>query len=178
MAKRISARRHAQAVFQIALESKELERWQTDLETIVDTLKEPEITAALESPKLRLEEKKRILETILPGITPAAMNLAYFLVAKNRLRILSDLLAEFRRLLNAHYGREMAEVVTAVPISDEDKNRIRERLAALVDKELVLSVKVDPNVKGGLTAKVGDKLVDGSVRTTLEDLRRSLAQTW
>lgn len=164
-------------MFRIALESKELERWQSDLEIMVGALQYPEVTAVLENPKLRLEEKRRILETILPGITPTAMNLAYFLVAKNRLRILSDLLAEFKRLLSAYYGREVAEVVTAVPISDEDRDRIKERLAALVDKELVLTLKVDPDIEGGLVARVGDKLVDGSVRTRLQDLRRSLAQT-
>ncbi|MBM4462121.1 MAG: ATP synthase F1 subunit delta [Chloroflexi bacterium] len=177
MPKGISAKRHAQAVFQIALEGKQLERWQSDLETIAGTLKSPEITAMLESPKLRLEEKRRVLEAILPGITPAAMNLAYFLVAKNRLRILPDLLAEFRRLLNAYHGREVAEVVTAVPISDEDRDRIKKRLAALVGKELVLTLKVNPEIEGGLVARVGDKLVDGSIRTRLQDLRRSLAQT-
>lgn len=164
-------------MFQIALEGKQLERWQSDLETIAGTLKSPEITAMLESPKLRLEEKRRVLEAILPGITPAAMNLAYFLVAKNRLRILPDLLAEFRRLLNAYHGREVAEVVTAVPISDEDRDRIKKRLAALVGKELVLTLKVNPEIEGGLVARVGDKLVDGSIRTRLQDLRRSLAQT-
>jgi F-type H+-transporting ATPase subunit delta len=68
------------------------------------------------------------------------------------------------------------EVVTAIPISDEERDEIKEKLAALVDKELVLSVKVDPNVMGGLTARVGDKLVDGSVRTRLQDLRRSLTK--
>jgi len=176
MVKDISARRYAQAVFQIALESKELERWQSDLEKMVDALKDHQVTAALENPRLRLEEKEKILETILSGITPRAMNLAYFLVAKHRLRILPDLLAEFRRLLNAYYGREMVEVVTAIPISDEERDEIKEKLAALVDKELVLSVKVDPNVMGGLTARVGDKLVDGSVRTRLQDLRRSLTK--
>jgi len=177
MAKGITATRHAQAVFEIALENDDLDRWQSDLEVMVDTLKDRQIVALLENPKLKIGEKTGVLEKILPGITPKAMNLAYFLVAKNRLRLLPDLLAEFRRLLNAHYGREVAEVVTAVPVSDEDRKKIEKRLAALVGKDLVLALKVDPDVTGGLIAKVGDKLLDSSVRTRLQDLRRSLAKT-
>ena len=175
MAKGVSGRRHAQAVFEIALENNELDRWQADLETMANVLGNPEIAALLEYPKLDASKKRDILQNILPGITPTAMNLAYFLVAKNRLRILPDLLAEFGRLLNAHYGREEAEVVTAVPISDEEKERITKDLAAIAGKEVVLSLKVDPDIMGGLVARIGDKLIDGSVRTRLKDLRRSLA---
>lgn len=174
MAKGISARRHAQAVFQIALENNELDRWQSDLEAMAGTLEDPQTVAMLENPKLKLGEKRSILENILPGVTPTAMNLAFFLVAKNRLRILSDLLDEFRRLINAHYGKEVAEVVTAVPVSDKDKVKIEKGLGALVGKDLILTLKVDPEIKGGMVAKVGDKLVDGSIRTRLQDLRRSL----
>ncbi len=174
MAKGISARRHAQAVFQIALDNNALDRWQSDLEAMAGTLEDPQTVVMLENPKLKLGEKRNILENILPGLTPTAMNLAFFLVAKNRLRLLPDLLSEFRRLINAHYGKEVAEVVTAVPVSDKDKVKIEKGLAALVGKDLVLTLKVDPEIKGGMVAKVGDKLVDGSIRTRLQDLRRSL----
>ncbi|RLC93632.1 MAG: F0F1 ATP synthase subunit delta [Chloroflexi bacterium] len=174
MAKGVSAKRHAQAVFQIALETGQLDRWQRDLEVMADTLAEPGLVALLENPKVKLDEKREVLEKVLPDIAPAAMNLAHFLVAKNRLRILPGMLTEYERLLNAHYGREVAEVSTAVPISDEEKERVRKRLAELLGKELVIKVKVDPDVMGGLVARVGDTLVDGSVRTRLRDLRQSL----
>jgi len=176
MARAVSTKRHAQAVFQIALEKEEIEKWQADLEAIADALKNPELVALLENPKLRFSEKERILQNIFTGISPTAMNLVYFLVAKNRLRILEDLVVEYRRLVNAYYGRETAEVVAAVPLSNEEKERIEKRLATITGKEVVLSLKVDPNIMGGLVAKVGDKLIDGSVRTSLQDLRRGLIE--
>lgn len=174
MARAASARRHAQAVFQIALEKKELEKWQADLEIIANVLKDPQLIGLLENPKLRFSEKEKVLQNILAGISPLAMNLIYFLTAKNRLRIVADLVVEYRRLMNAYYGRETAEVVTAIPLSDEEKERLQKRLAALTGKKLVLVTRVEPDIMGGLVAKVGDRLMDGSVRTRLQELRRDL----
>jgi len=174
MTKGISGKRHAQAVFQIGLEKDELSRWRDDLETMASILGNPHVAALLENPKLNLHQKGEILQNTMPGIAPTAMNLACFLVAKNRLRILPDLTSEFERLLNAHYGREQAEVTTAVPISNEERDKIEEYLAAIVSKRIVLNLKVDPDTLGGLVARIGDKLIDGSVRSSLEELRRSL----
>jgi len=176
MARAVSAKRHAQAVFQIALEKEEIEKWQADLETIAESLRNPELVALLENPKLRFSEKEKVLQSILTGISPTAMNLVYFLVAKNRLRIVEDLVIEYQRLVNAYYGRETAEVVTAVPLSNEEKERLQKRLATITHKEVVITTQVDPDIMGGLVAKVGDKLIDGSVRTRLQELRSGLIE--
>jgi F-type H+-transporting ATPase subunit delta len=176
MARGVSARRHAQAVFQIALEKEEIEKWQADLEAIASALKNPELVALLENPKLLFSQKEKILQSILTGVSPIAMNLIYFLVAKNRLRIAEDLLIEYQRLVNAYYGRETAEVVTAIPLSNEEKERLQKRLAKVTRKEVVITTQVDPEIIGGVMAKVGDKLIDGSVRTRLQDLRKGLIE--
>ena len=72
MVKAFSARRHAQAVFQIALENNNLERWQADLDIMVDSLKDSQLIALLENPKLRFSEKVKILQDLLVGINPLA----------------------------------------------------------------------------------------------------------
>lgn len=176
MAKGISARRHAQAVFQIAMEKKNLEAWQADLQRIADALKHPQLVTLLENPKLHFSEKEKVLQNILKGVSPVAMNLVYFLVVKNRLRIVEDLVAEYQRLMNAHYGRETADVITAIPLSDEEKERLQKRLAMITRKEIVINTQVDPDIIGGLVAKVGDQLIDGSVRTKLKELKKSLIE--
>ena len=162
-------------MFEIALENKTLEKWQSDLETLVVVLGNAEVAVLLENPKVSFSNKREMLHTILPSVAPQAMNLAYLLVARNRLRILADLLTEFRRLVNEYHGREEAQVVTAVPIGDEEKRIIEKQLATIVGKDVVASSKVDPNILGGLVARLGDRLVDGSVRTKLHDLRRRMA---
>ena len=176
MARAVLAKRHAQAVFQIALEKEEIEKWQADLEVIANALKNPELVALLENPKVFFSEKEKILQNILTGVSPIAMNLVYFLVAKNRLRIVEDLVVEYQRLVNAYYGRETAEVVTAIPLSNKEKERLQKKLATITRKEVVITTQVDPDIIGGVVAKVGDKLIDGSVRTRLQDLRKGLIE--
>ena len=176
MARVASARRHAQAVFQIALERGELDLWRGDLERISEAMKDPLIYAFLESPKIRFDEKARVLSQHLEGVNPLAMNLAYILIARRRLGIAGDIVAEYQRLVDEHRGIAQAEVATAVPVDEEVKDKLVHRLGALVGKEIVLSTRVDPSLIGGLVARVGDKLIDGSTRAKLDTLRNSLIE--
>ncbi len=161
-------------MFRIALESDQLDRWQTDLATMATVLQDAEIVAFLENPKVSLERKRDLLRRALGGITPAAMNLAYLLVAKKRLRMVPSLVAEYRHLVYAHKGIVEADVVTAIPITDQEEERIGRDLAAITGKTVMLAATVDAEIMGGLVVRVGDKLMDGSVRTRLQELRRSM----
>ena len=174
MARGISAKRHAQAVFQVALQRNELARWRADLETIGSTLKDPQLFALMKHPKFRISEKIKLLGDIFTEINPLAMNLVCFLVAKNRLSLLDEITTEYDRLVDAQEGREHADVVTAIPLEEEDAGRLRDNLAQLTGKEIVLSAEVDSEIVGGLVVRVGDKLIDGSVRTRVQELKESL----
>ena len=174
MAKAASARRHAQAAFQIALERDELDLWREDLERIAVAIKDPFIYAFLAGPKVPFSEKSRILGQRLEGINPLAMNLAYLLVARGRLRIVEDMVDEYRRLVDEHRGIAHAEVAAAILVDEEVKDRLISRLGSLVSREVVLQVKVDPSLIGGIIARIGDKIIDGSTRSRLVSLRESL----
>lgn len=174
MAKAASARRHAQAAFQIALERGELDLWRGDLERVVAAIKNPLLYAFLASPKIPFSEKARILSQHLEGITPLAMNLAYLLVARRRLRIVEDMVDEYGRLVDEHRGIAHAEVVAAIPVDEEIKDRLARRLGSLVGHEIVLKVRVDPSLIGGIIARIGDKIIDGSTRSRLVSLRESM----
>jgi F-type H+-transporting ATPase subunit delta len=175
MAKGVSGKRHAQAVFQIALEEKQLDRWLTDVERIAAVLGDAEIAAVLANPKVSPEKKKDLLDRGLAGISPTAMNLAQLLVARNRLHLVQSLAVEYKRLMNAYGGVELAEVTTAIPISDQDGERVGKGLAAISGKRVTLELDVDPGILGGFVARLGDKLIDASARTRLQELRKSIA---
>ena len=175
MAKGVSGRRHAQAVFQIALEEKQLDRWLADVERIAAVLGDAEIAAVLSNPKVSPEKKKDLLERGLKGVSPTAMNLAQLLVARNRLHLVESLAVEYKRLMNAYGGMELAEVTTAIPISDQEGERVGKGLAALSGKKVTLELGVDPEILGGFVARLGDKLIDASARTRLQELRKSIA---
>ncbi len=176
MAKRRAyARRYAQAVFQIAMEKGESDRWQSDLRRIASLSQDAEFVTLLENPKLRFNDKTRLLSESLSDISPLALNLVYLLLVKGRLGIAGEIAEEYQRLLDGQRGIEPAEVITAVPLDDEDKLRLAERLSAIVGKKVVIKPEVDPSLIGGIVARVGGKLLDGSVRGRLDALKKGLS---
>jgi F-type H+-transporting ATPase subunit delta len=174
MPKKAYGRRYAQAVFEIALEKKELERWQTDFEKIVDAIGDDTFLAALESPKIKINDKSRLLSRRLRGISPLALNLVLMLISRGAIGMIGDIAEEYRRLLDAYHGIQTAEVVTAIPLDDRDKDRLATRLGTLVGSKVVLKPEVDPDIIGGIIARVGGKLLDGSTRSKLAALKREL----
>jgi F-type H+-transporting ATPase subunit delta len=170
------AKRHAQAVFQIALEKKEVEKWRSELKTIAATLGDPQLQAILEDPKIRLGDKENLVNKCLPEISQLALNFVYLLVARQRLSILDQIVAEYERMADAHMGLERAKVITAIPIDEEGQKKLSERLAAITGKKIVLTTEVDPAIIGGFVARVGDELIDGSTKAKLEALKRRLIQ--
>ncbi len=177
MPKKASARRYAQAVFEIALERKELEQWQSDLKKLVDTVSDDTFLAALESPKIKFEDKARLLSERLTDINPLALNLVYILITRAGVGMIVNIAEEYQRLLDGYHGIEPAEVITAVPLDDKDIQKLTENLGALVGKKVVLKSEVDPDILGGIIARVGGKLLDGSTRSKLVALRRELVGT-
>ncbi len=174
MARKVHAGRYAQAVFEVALEREELDRWQSDLRKIAGLAEDATIIAFLESPKIHFESKTRLLSERLSDINPLALNLAYLLVTKGRIGAVGDIADEYQRLVDAYRGIEQAEVTTAVPLGEEDKLRLGERLSAIIGKKVVVMPKVDTSIIGGIIARVGDKLIDGSTRSRLAALKNEL----
>ncbi len=175
MAVRFYARRYSQAVFEMALEAKELDRWQSDLRKIASLAEDATLAAFLESPKIHFDDKTRLLSERLDGINPLALNLAYLLVARGRLSMIGDIADGYQRLLDSYRGIEPAEVITAIPLGEEDKLKLAEHLSAVVGKKVVLKTEVDSRLIGGLIARIGGKLLDGSTRSKLEALKKELA---
>jgi len=177
VARRGYARRYSQAVFEIALETKELDRWQSDLKKVVSVVGDAAFMALLESPRFHFEDKARLLSERLRGINPMALNLVLLLVTRGRLSIIGDIADGYQRLLDSYRGIESAEVTTAVPLDDKDKLRLAEHLGAIVGKKVKLKCEVDPSLIGGIVARIGDKLLDGSTRSKLMALKRELVST-
>ena len=174
MAKRGYAKRYSQAVFEIALERKELDKWQADLRKIASLGDDATIVAWFESPKFHFDVKAKLLSEQLGDINPLALNLAYLLIARGRLSMAGDIADEYQRLLDSYRGIEQAEVTTAVPLDDEDKTRLTERLSAVVGKKVVLKPQVDSSLLGGIIARIGYRLLDGSTSSRLLALKREL----
>lgn len=174
MAKKANARRYAQAIFEIALEKKELDRWQADLRKIVGAVSDETFLAALNSPKIKIEDKSRFLKERLGDVNPLALNLTLLLISRSGFSLIKQIADEYQNLLDSYHGIETAEVTTAVPLDDRDKKKLAEKLGTLVGARIELKTQVDPEILGGVIAKVGGKLLDGSTRSKLAALKKEL----
>jgi len=176
LASTAQAKRYAQAVFQIAQQTGEFDKWLSDLGTLASLDHNDIFVRALETPNLSASDRARLISDRIRGIGPLAINLVNLLLERGRITLLPAVFAEYRRLLDAHRGIERAEVVTAVALSDEDKRRVEEGLTAITGKRTVIDARVDPSVIGGVVARFGGKLLDGSTRSRLEALKKEIGQ--
>ena len=176
MAKVTSGKRYAQAAFKLALEKGELDSWQASLKKIADITTDEKLVALLENPKLSFETKKALLAELLGKINPLALNLAYLLVHKDKLGIAGDISQQYDRLLDTHYGVEHVEVITALPLDDNDRERISSRFEEIIGHKVIIDAQVDPFIVGGIKARIGDTLIDGSVKGKLGALKKSLVE--
>jgi F-type H+-transporting ATPase subunit delta len=104
-----------------------------------------------------------------------ATNLVMLLIESDRVRDVGGIEEEFNRLADEAAGRVRATVTTAVQLSAEDRERVADGLSRRLGKDVDLEVLVDPHILGGLKLQYGDRLVDASVATRLQQLRRRLA---
>jgi F-type H+-transporting ATPase subunit delta len=171
--KKFNARRYARAVFEIALEKNELERWRSDLDKIVEAVGDEAFLAVLESPKIKFEDKSRLLAH-LGGIDPLALNLVRLLIARGGVNMLPEIAAEYRRMLDEYHGIQTAAIVTAVPLDKREEDKLAKILGDRVGKKVVLQPAVAPEIIGGIVARVGGKLLDGSTSGRLTALKKEL----
>jgi F-type H+-transporting ATPase subunit delta len=170
----------AQEIFKTALEKKELNRWQTDLRRIAGLARDSALLALLENPKVSSDEKVEALSGRLVEVSPGALTLVAELVAKGRLAVIDEIAEEYQKLVDNYRGvegAEVAEVTTAIELDDKERLALAQRLTDIIGRPIVLKPKVDPNLIGGIVIRVGDKLIDGSVRSKLEALRREISRT-
>jgi F-type H+-transporting ATPase subunit delta len=171
-----SGKRYAQAAFELALERKELESWQEGLKKMADITSDQELMSLLENPRLPFSAKKTLLQTRLGEMHPLILNLGLLLVKKGILGRSHDILQKFNALVDAHQGIERAQVTTALPLGEEEKKTVSHRLGEIVHRNVVMEGQVDPSIIGGFVARMGDTLIDGSLRQKLESLKKSMIE--
>jgi len=173
----VYARRYARTIFRMALDKKELSRWQSDLRKVDSLLEDKALSALLSNPQMKWAEKEKALTQRLGEVHPLALKLISMLAAKGKLAQLGEIATEYQRLLDMYRGVEgveTAEVTTAIPLDADYQLKLAERITAIVDKPIILKTRVDPAIIGGIVIRVGDRLIDGSLRSKLDALRKEL----
>jgi len=168
-----AAKRYAQAAFGLALEAGTVTRWREDLEDIAVVLAESDIAPVLADGRIPVANRIAMVDRVLV-VQPLAMNLARLLVRKGRSLAAREVADAFNRMADEHEGIAQAQISSAVELDATQVSAIEARLSEATGKRVRAVVSVDPSLVGGLVIRVGDKLLDSSVRTRLRLLRRQL----
>ena len=166
---------YARSLFQVAQEQGKLDVVREELGQVSETL-EPnhDMRLFFFSPYFSTEEKREGLRSTIQGADPVTMNLLDVLVENHRLPVVPRIRREYERLWRDANDLLPVTVTSAVELDDAVVARIGEEIGRQTGRKVELTRTVDPSIVGGVVIKVGDKLVDGSVKTRLRRLRREL----
>jgi F-type H+-transporting ATPase subunit delta len=147
-----------------------------DLQTVNQSIKQvPEFGVILRHPSVSAAEKKQLLIQLFQGkIQELTLRLIEMLCDKRRLEILPAVEHSYRKLLNERLNIVPATITSAQPLSDEQVNNLKSKLAAKLGKQLEITVNVDQSLIGGVILRVGDEVIDGSIKGKLRILEKSL----
>jgi F-type H+-transporting ATPase subunit delta len=170
---------HAKEIFATALKNNELNAWQSNLRKLANLTRDKALVASLENPEKSADEKAKLLAERLGEANPGVLTLISELINKGRLADLEDIYYEYQSLVDTHRGiegTETAVITTAIPLDDDYIIDISKRLTDMVGKPVVVSSKVDPALIGGIVIKIGDKVMDGSIKNKLAVMKKELGR--
>ena len=170
-----AARRYAEAAFEVATRDDTVEAWRAELDTAASIVADERVGRMLANPALPLQQRVDMAKSIFgKTVSQPVLNLIGLMLRRGRIHELPQLAAEFRRLDNARQGITVATAISAAPLTQDEIRALTQRLEGLTGGRVELDVQVDPSLLGGLVVRVGDRLIDGSVRGRLERLRNQL----
>ena len=179
MINNVAARRYAKALFAIGKEKggAELDTYGKDLAALGEVMEgAPELVRVFKNPIFSVEEKRAVLGKILDAVSasPMVRNFCALLADKGRLAVLTDIMAVFSTLLDAEKGVVRGELVTAIELGDAKQKAVKAQLEKQAGRQLELDFSVDSAILGGVMLKVGDNVMDASLRAQLNILKETI----
>lgn len=173
------ARRYARAVLEIGTANGNLDKIGADLRSLAKAMRESaELVTVLTNPAIRRADRRRVIDGLLQriGAELHSKNLVYLLLDGERLGSLEAISREVDAMIEAKAGRMSAEITSAKPLDATQLSLIITSLEKLSGKKIAVTRREDPDLLGGVVAKLGDTVYDGSLRTQLRTLRDELTK--
>ncbi|HEV3031724.1 MAG TPA: ATP synthase F1 subunit delta [Polyangia bacterium] len=171
------SRRYARALFSIGVDRGTFEQLGQELDAVAALwVGSHELRQALENPIFQPSQKRAVLESVLgrAGTSSDVQRFVLLLLDRRRLSAVPSIARAYREMADLHTGRVRAHVTSAQALGPAELERIRQSLARRTGKQVILESAVDAGLIGGVVARVGDLVLDGSVRTQLGALRERL----
>jgi F-type H+-transporting ATPase subunit delta len=170
-----TARRYAEAAFDVARKEGQTDRWLAELQQALQTYHRDIVRTYFDDPNVAREEKVETLPSLFPGLSQEPLNLLRVLTIKHRMHLLPSIVTDFEHQVRQARGVLEAELTVARPISEEEKQTILQRLKSITGKDVQAQVSVDPSILGGVVVRIGDQVIDASIAGRLDRLRQQLA---
>lgn len=172
----IIAARYARAVMQSCPDLATIERVEDELILLRKTYEQhPEIRAFLINPKMPPQVKKKVLrDSLTDKFSDIVLRLLDLLIDKRRQDILPQIADRFNVLTDQARGIEHADIIVATPISPDLAERLKDAIQKFSGRQVETEIKVDESIIGGVQIKLGDKVIDGSLKRRFDDLRRAM----
>ena len=171
------AGRYATALFGLARDEKQLEAVGASLSTVRAALRESDDFRALTTSPLisRDQAVKAVAATAeVMRVDPITSNFLGVLAQNRRLSQLDPVIRAFNMLAARHRGETTAEITSAHPLSDDQVAALKQNLRTRIGRDVAVDLSVDPAILGGLVVKVGSQMIDGSIRTKLNNLAHAM----
>ncbi len=167
---------YARALLEIAAEDNSAKMLNEELTALAEISgSNPELKAAMTAPTISDKEKLSILEAVFAGrISEISYNFLCLLAEKGRFGYLGAIADEFRRGYYEMCGIAEVTVTTVVPLKAEARERLLAKLGKMYGKEIILREKTDPSIIGGMIVACGDSMLDGSVKTKLDNMHKQI----
>ncbi len=169
-------RRYAQALFDVARSKGRVAQYIEDLTTVVRVIDESrEFQQVIRHPEITTREKKKFFISLFKGkIDEDLLTFLLILIEKDRIMFLREKLEELKKIDLEQNGTVVARIRTVLPLQEYQKQALISKLSARYHKQVLIEETIDPDILGGILIRVGDDLIDGSVRSTLEDLQKTM----
>src|SRR5436305_2634924 len=175
MPKGAIARRYAGAMFDIGLKQHSLDRTLEGVRGIAQVFAHRKLAKLLREPNVPAQRKERAIRQALAGkVLPTSLNLALLVVQRELVDLMPNIARELEQLVLDYKNQAIADVTTATQIDDAQLTQIKQALEKRTGKTIITHTRVQPDILGGVIARVGDQVIDGSVRTRLAALRTQL----
>jgi F-type H+-transporting ATPase subunit delta len=171
--------RYATALFELARDEKSVDAVKADLDRFDALLSgSAELKRLVRSPVFSADVQLKALSAVLDkaGITGIAANFLKVLTTNRRLFAVGEVIRAFRTLVAKFKGEATADVTVAEQLNDKNLDALKTALKSVTGKDVVLNVKVDPSIIGGLVVKLGSRMVDSSLRTKLNSIKHAMKE--
>lgn len=171
-----TVRHYSQALFSLAFEEKKIDRFLSDLELVYDIIKRSkDFKRLLSNPEILFKEKEKIIKNIFKNrLLPEIYNFAFLLIKKDNLNLLGEIFYNFKKRALEEKNVLEVGVISAVDLKKPQEKKIAKILKEKTKKEIKIKKSLNPKIIGGVIIKIGDEVLDLSLKKRLEVLRQSL----